>query len=225
VLRRPIGDLPPLGKATGTDDETVRNRLRMLMSVEEGVGQILAALEAAGQLDNTLIVFTSDHGYFYGEHGLSVERRLAYEEAIRIPLLVRYPPLVAAGSVRQQMVLTIDLAPTLLELCHAAIPAEMQGRSLVPCLTGNPASFRESFVIEYFSDRVFPRMVNMGYQAVRTDRWKYIRYRELEGMDELYDLQTDPYELQNLFDAPEFRTQCQTLTSELNRLLQAPDKT
>jgi N-acetylglucosamine-6-sulfatase len=219
ALQRKIGDLPPLSTATGTDDETVRNRLRMLMSVEDGVGDILAALESTGQLDNTIVVFTSDHGYFYGEHGLSVERRLAYEEAIRIPLLIRYPPLIPAGSVRKQTVLSIDLAPTMLELGGAPLPARLHGRSLVGLLRDNPPQFRNAVLIEYFSDRVFPRILNMGYQAVRTDRWKYIHYTDLKGMDELYDLAADPYELQNVIATPRAASSLAEMQTTLQRLL------
>ena len=91
----------------------------MLLAVDDSLGRILAALERKGALDDTVVVFTSDHGYFYGEHGLNEERRLAYEETIRIPLLVRYPRLAKAGSTPAQMVLTIDLAPTLLEIGRA----------------------------------------------------------------------------------------------------------
>ena len=98
ALERKIGNLPPLGPATGTDDETIRNRARMLKSVDEGVGKMRAALESTGQLDNTVFVFTSDEGYFFGEHGLSIERRLAYEESIRIPLIIRYPQRIRGGS-------------------------------------------------------------------------------------------------------------------------------
>jgi N-acetylglucosamine-6-sulfatase len=219
ALQRKIGNLPPLGPATGTDDETVRNRLRMLMSVEDGVGRILAALEAKGELDNTLVVFTSDHGYFYGEHGLSVERRLAYEEAIRVPLLVRYPKLIKAGSMREQFVLGIDLCPTFLELGDAAELAGLHGRSLVPMLKGDPAELRDSFLIEYYSDRVFPRVLTMGYQAVRTKRHKLIRYRELEGMDEFYDLEADPYEMRNLIGDAVHRGTLAEVQAELGRLL------
>ena len=96
-LAAPDRNLPPLGAATATRDETILGRQRSLMAIEEGVGQIWQALKETGQLDNTLIVFTSDNGYFYGEHGLSVERRLAYEESIRMPLLVRYPEGRQAG--------------------------------------------------------------------------------------------------------------------------------
>ncbi len=200
ALLRGIDGLPPLGRDTGTADETVRDRLRMLTGIDEGVGQLLRALEATGQLDRTLFVVTSDHGYWYGEHGLSVERRLAYEEAIRIPLLVRYPPLVKAGRLIDEFALSIDLAPTLLELADIPSPPQMDGRSLVPLLAGRAVNdWRDSFLVEYNTDAVFPRVRNMGYKAIRTNRWKYIRYNELAGMDELYDLQADPYEMTNLF--------------------------
>lgn len=221
ALLRRIGDLPPLGPATGTDDATIRDRLRMLAAVDESVGRIMAALERAGQLDDTVFVLTSDHGYFYGEHGLSVERRLAYEEAIRIPMFIRYPRVIKAGLTPAQFVLTIDLAPTLLELAGAALLAGVQGRSLVPLLEGRSPRRRDSFLIEYSSDTVFPRVVAMGYDAVRGERYKYIRYRELKGMDELYDLRSDPYEMTNLIDdARSARTQAR-MKAELQRLLRA----
>ena len=91
ALMRRIGTLPPLGRETATTDEEIRGRVEMLLGVDDSLGRILATLEKHGVLDNTVVVFTSDHGYFYGEHGLNEERRLAYEETIRIPLLVRYP--------------------------------------------------------------------------------------------------------------------------------------
>ena len=116
ALLRQIDDLPPLGPKTVTDDETIRNRLRMLASVEDGIADIFKTLENQKQLDNTLIIFTSDEGYFYGEHGLSVERRLAYEESIRIPLFMRCPKLIKAGSALIEIALNIDIAPTLLEI-------------------------------------------------------------------------------------------------------------
>ena len=104
----------------------------MLLGVDDSLGRILATLQKKGVLDDTVVVFTSDHGYFYGEHGLNEERRLAYEETIRIPLLIRYPPRIAANVTRSQMVLSIDLAPTLLELAGVQPGADLQGRSLDP---------------------------------------------------------------------------------------------
>jgi N-acetylglucosamine-6-sulfatase len=221
ALMRNVEGLSPLSRETATDDETIRNRLRLLAAAEEGVGQILAALEETGQLDRTLIVFTSDHGYFYGEHCLSFERRLAYEEAIRIPLVVRCPPLVKAGTTFDQTVLSIDIAPTLIALCRAKMPERMHGRSLVPLLKGEAWQPRESFLIEHTSDNVFARMRNLGYQAVRTPRWKYIRYRELQGADELYDLAADPYEMRNLAGEAMQRETIGTLRNEMDVLIKA----
>jgi len=219
ALRQRIEGLPPLGRDTGTDDRTVRDRLRMLAAVDEGVGMLLDALEETGQLDDTVFVITSDHGYWYGEHGLSVERRLAYEEAIRIPLLVRYPRLVRPGRTIDEFALSIDLAPTVLDLAGATAEHPADGRSLVPLLRGNaPRGWRTSFLVEYNTDTVFPRVRNMGYKAVRTKRWKYIRYNKLDGMDELYDLKADPYEMHNLIDDPDCSTIRERLARELDRL-------
>ena len=219
ALVRKIGDLPPLGPGTGTSDTTIRNRLRMLAAVDEGLGRILEALEQAGQLENTVFVFTSDHGYFNGEHGLSVERRLAYEEAARIPLLVRYPPLVEGGTTLDELVLSVDLAPTLIELAGAEPQGEMHGRSLVPLFKGDAADWRTSLLIEYYTDTVFPRVLEMGYKAVRTERYKYIHYVDLKGMDELYDLASDPHEMENLIDEPGARAVVREMKTELLRLL------
>jgi N-acetylglucosamine-6-sulfatase len=223
ALLRRIGDLPPLGRETATTDEEMRGRLEMLLAVDDSLGRILARLEKMRALDNTVVVFTSDHGYFYGEHGLSEERRLAYEEAIRIPLVVRYPPRVAAGSTPGQLVLSLDLAPTLLEVAGLTPPAAIQGRSLVPIFENAAGAWRSSFLVEYFSDTVFPRIRNMGYVAVRDTRFKYIQYRELEGMDELYDLEADPYEERNLIDAPASRETLARMQAELRRLSRRPE--
>ena len=220
ALERKIEGLAPLGRETGTSDETVRDRLRMLAGIDEGVGQLFDALEETGQLANTVFVFTSDHGYWYGEHGLSVERRLAYEEAARIPLLIRYPAIVKAGTTVDEFALSIDLAPTALDLGGVRAEQAMDGRSLVPLLQGKaPDDWRTSFLIEYYSDIVFPRIRNMGYKAVRTTRYKYIHYVELEGMDELYDLRSDPYEMTNLINDPGSQPALVELKRELESLL------
>lgn len=197
ALERKFPGVAPLGPATGTDDATILNRARMIKAIDEGLGGILDAVRKTGREEDTIVVYTSDHGYFYGEHGLNAERRLAYEETIRIPMLVRYPRAAKAGLNPGQMVLSIDIAPSMLELAGVRQPAGLQGRSLVPLLRGRSPRWRDDFLVEYYSDTVFPRVRNMGYQAVRTERWKYIHYRELQGADELYDLQADPFELDN----------------------------
>jgi arylsulfatase A-like enzyme len=219
ALLRKIGELPPLGPETVTDDETIRKRLRMLQAVDEGLGRILEVLERQKRLDDTLIVFTSDEGYFYGEHGLSEERRLAYEESIRIPLFMRWPRLIPKGSTIEAMVLGLDLAPTLLEIGEAPATGEMHGRSLVPLLRGANPPWRESFLVEYYSDTVFPRVLEMGYEAVRTARWTYIQYRDLDGMDELYDRDADPFEMTNRIADPGARPTLDALRAERARLL------
>jgi N-acetylglucosamine-6-sulfatase len=221
ALMRTIGSLPPLGRETATTDEEMRGRAEMLLGVDDSLGRILAALERGGALDNTVVVFTSDHGYFYGEHGLNEERRLAYEETIRIPLLVRFPPRVRAGTVARDMVLSLDLAPTLLELAGLTPLTGMQGRSLLPIFAGAPGDWRRSFLVEYYSDTVFPRVHTMGYSAVRTDRHKYIAYRELQDMDELYDLEADPYEEHNLMPSPEAAPIRAAMQRELQAVLSA----
>lgn len=221
VLQQTIPGLPPLGTETVSSDVSILNRLRMLAAVDEGVGQLCEALEATGQLDNTVFVVMGDHGYFYGEHGLSVERRLAYEESIRIPLIFRYPRLVKAGSLPADIVLSLDLGPTFAEFAHTKIPPGFQGHSLVPILSGQQVEgWRDSFLIEYYSDTVFPRMHKAGYRAVRKGSWKYIHYVDQAGMDELYDLHADPYELSNLIKSPAASAQLGELQQELARLYQ-----
>jgi N-acetylglucosamine-6-sulfatase len=219
ALLRRIDRLTPLGRETATTDEEIRGRIEMLLAVDDSLGRIVAALEKRGLLDDTIVVVTSDHGYFYGEHGLSEERRLAYEEAIRIPFIVRYPRVVRAGTTPSEMVLSLDAAPTLLELAGLTPSASIQGRSLVPVFEKRSHGWRSSFLVEYFSDTVFPRIRNMGYVAVRTARHKYIHYQELEGMNELYDLDADPYEERNLVGVPDARATLEQMQSELQRLL------
>jgi N-acetylglucosamine-6-sulfatase len=228
ALQRRIGDLPPLGRATGTSDETVRDRQRMLAAVDEGVGQLLAALEQSGRLEDTVFLVTSDHGYWYGEHGLSVERRLAYDEAARIPLLVRYPRQVKAGSLVDSLTLTIDFAPTLLDLAGATNATNARdgrsfdGRSFAPLLAGDtPADWRSEFLIEYYTDTVFPRVYKSGYKAIRTERYKLIQYTDLDGMDEFYDLLADPYEMHNRIDDPAQSERVEELRGRLSKLLES----
>ncbi len=213
--RRAARKPAPLDGLSNRHEEIMLNQLRMLAAVDEGVGQLFQALEDSRQLDNTVLIFTSDNGYFWGEHGLG-DKRWAYEESIRDPLLVRYPKLIKAGTVLEPMVLNIDIAPTVLELGGAPIPTSIQGRSLLPRFKDAKSPWRASFLIEYFFERGFPRVPT--WQAVRTDQWKYIRYTELEGMDELYDLKADPYELKNLIHAPSAQSTLKNLQGELAKL-------
>src|SRR5262249_55620992 len=151
-------------------------------------------------------------------HGLG-DKRAAYEESIRIPLLVRYPKRVKAGALLDAPVLNVDLTPTLLELAGAPPLARSHGRSFAALLGGSRASWRSSFLTEYFAEPQFPRIPS--WQAVRGDRWKYIHYTERDGMDELYDLKADPGELQNQIADPAAAGALRAMKEELERLLKA----
>lgn len=223
ALTRPVpakanakGKGKALAAGQGSGDELIRNQLRCVVSIDEGVGALLKALEETKQLDNTLVIFTSDNGYFWGEHKLG-DKRWAYEESIRIPLIMRYPKLVKAGTTPEALALNLDIAPTLLELAGSPIPREIQGRSLVPVLRGNVRGWRRSFLTEYFMEPGYPR--TPSWQAVRNAQYKYIHYTELEGMDELYDLKADPYELKNLINEAGLAGPARELKAELERLL------
>jgi N-acetylglucosamine-6-sulfatase len=193
--------------------------LRQLAAVDDGVGDMLKTLKRLGQLDSTFLCLMTDHGFFYGEHCLSQERRLAYEESIHVSLFMRYPRLIHVGQRETRFALGIDLAPTMLEIAGAQVPAWMHGRSLVPVLKNHVRDWRKSFLIEYFSDKNFPRVSHMGYQAIRSETWKYIHYMELENMDELYDLNADPYEMRNLIDDPGASQSKEAVRTEIKRLL------
>ena len=191
----------------------------MMASVDDGVGALLDTLERTGQLDRTFILFLGDNGYFFGEHALGPERRFAYEEGIRSPFVIRYPPLARAGATVPELVLTLDVAPTVLELAGASPAPHVQGRSLVPLLAGRAAEWRRSFLVEYFAESALGWLVGMTYKAVRTERYKLIHWVNRDGVDELYDLEADPYELVNVIADPRYATVHRDLRAALARLV------
>ncbi|MFQ5705134.1 MAG: sulfatase [Gemmatimonadales bacterium] len=204
----------------GTSEETIRRRAEMLLAVDEGLGRVMAKLEEQGILDQTMIVLTSDNGFFYGEHGLSLERRLPYEESIRNPLLVRYPPLVEAGARISELALSVDIAPTVLEVAGVPIGDEIQGRSLVPLLRGDVRDWRHSMLVEFYTyENPMPWLMDMDYRAVRTERYKYIHWMQHPDLDELYDLEADPYEMRNMIDDAESAGLRRDMRAELGRLV------
>jgi N-acetylglucosamine-6-sulfatase len=204
----------------------VRAYFGTIASVDDSVGRIYAALDAAGVLDDTLIIFTSDNGFALGEHG-RVDKRTMYDESLRVPLVVRYPRLVKAGSKVEAMVLSLDLAPSILDICGAAALAKIDGRSWKGLLAGKTDGWRSSWLYEYNYEREFPYTPNV--RGVRTDRWKYIRYPHGDGTAdrhraELYDLAADPLETRNLIDDPRASGKLAELKRELDRLLgELPD--
>lgn len=201
----------------GTSDDSIRQRAEMLLAVDEGLGRILEVLERRGILDDTVVAFLSDNGFFFGEHGLSIERRLPYEEAIRDPILMRYPPMIAPGSRIDGLAMSIDIAPTLLDMAGAPIGDRIQGRSLVPLLRGRPVDWRKSVLIEFYTyENPMPWLTDMDYRAIRTERYKYIHW--IKHPPELYDLASDPYELHNLVDDPSMSGVARDLREELGQL-------
>ena len=187
----------------GTSERTIRRRAEMMLAVDESMGRIVDALEARGVLDNTFILFTSDNGFFYGEHGLSVERRLPYEESIRTPMIVRYPALARANTEIGDLVASIDIAPTVLDIAGAPIGDHIQGQSFVPLLQGLPGGWRQSLLIEFYTfENPFSWLVDMDYRAIRTHEYKYIHWMQHPDENELYDLVADPLEMRNLIGDP-----------------------
>ena len=202
----------------GTQEE-VRRRAAMIASVDEGVGMIIEALEKTGAAEKTCIVLLGDNGYFFGEHGLGAERRFAYEEGIRTALFVRYPKLVRAGGAIPRMALTLDIAPTMIQLAGGRPGPQIQGRSLVPLLKGTARKWRDSFLIEYFSESAWPWIVGMGYKAVRTERHKLVHWVHKDGADELYDLERDPFEMSNRIADGAYEKIHAALRKELRKLV------
>jgi arylsulfatase A-like enzyme len=216
-LRKDPGNRPFLDALHVGTQEEIRERAAMVASVDEGVGMLLDALQKARKLDNTCIVFLGDNGFFFGEHGLGAERRFAYEEGIRTAFFVRYPKRIAAGSRFPQMVLASDIAPTMIELAGGKPGPHIQARSLVPLMKGRGKRWRESFLIEYFNESAWPWIVGMSYKALRTERYKYIHWIHKEGVDELYDLERDPYEITNVIGDPACAGDLKELRKELRK--------
>jgi hypothetical protein len=173
---------------------------RCLAAVDDGVGKILKSLKKRGTLENTLIVFTSDNGYFHGEHR-RWDKRLAYEESIRIPMVVVHAGNITPGSTVTGMVSNLDFAPTILKAAGVPVPDRMRGRDFGPLLRQEEIEWENPLFYEYWVDLVHsvPTMI-----ATRDDRYKLVSYPELDDIDELYDLQEDPFELTNLAGDPDF---------------------
>lgn len=177
-----------------------KNYLRSISAVDEGIGRIFDRLEKEGLLDNTCILFAGDNGYLLGEHHRG-DKRVAYDESMRIPLIMRMPGVVQPGATVEEMVLNIDIAPTLLDLAGVQAPAIMQGKSMLPLLDGSGSDdWRDAFLFTYWRDLIpsLPRIL-----AVRTDRYTYATYPDIDDKDELYDHQRDPMEMNNLAGNPE----------------------
>jgi N-acetylglucosamine-6-sulfatase len=172
--------------------------------VDDSVGRLYAALERSGELDNTIIVFTSDNGFLFGEHGM-IDKRTMHEASIRVPMAVRYPGKIPAGTVVTEQVMNIDLAPSLMELTLGAAMPSAQGLSWVSLLNNSQARWRDAWLYEYNYEEQFPYTPNV--RGIRKGDWKYVAYPPGDGgplrhMEELYNLAVDPGEAHNLATDP-----------------------
>jgi arylsulfatase A-like enzyme len=193
----------------------IKDYLRCIASVDDNVGRLLDYLDETGLAASTIVFYTSDQGFYLGDHGW-FDKRFMYEESLRSPLLVRWPGRIKPGTKSDAIVLNLDFAETFLDCAGVQIPGDMQGRSLLPILEGNaPADWRQSMYYRYYE---FPavHMVNKHY-GVRTERYKLIFFHEL-GEWELYDLQTDPREMKSVYSDPAYAHVVKELKAELARL-------
>ena len=195
-------------------DERRLDYLRSLLAVDESVGSVVAALAAQNLARNTYVVFLSDNGLFLGEHRLG-DKRLAYEESMRVPLVVAGPDVTARRV--PVMALNLDLAPTVLDLARVSVPGDMQGRSLARILRGESLPLRDSFLYEYDTEGFFPVIPDI--RAIRTQTRKYVTYPGMPSDDELYDLATDPGETANLARRQEWASMRTDMRQQLDRLL------
>jgi len=188
---------------------------RALLAVDDSVGRVLETLEEKGILDDTVVAFAGDNGFFQGEHRKG-DKRLMYEESIRIPWLIRYPKLIKPGTKIEQMTLNIDLGPTFLDLAGAKTPSTMQGRSMAPLFDGKRHPWRKSFLYEYFREDFQAGIPTM--LGVRTEDTKYVSYPDIEDIEELYDLKADRFEMDNLSQNPRRASDVRRMRVELSKL-------
>lgn len=201
----------------------VKDYYRCLAGVDENVGRVLDVLKELGFEDNTVVIYAGDNGFFIGEHHF-FDKRFMYEESIRVPLLIKYPKLVQSAAIKSEMVLNVDIAPTILDLAGVPIPDDMDGRSIRPLLEGKRPAWRKDFLYEYY-EYPGPHSGRKN-RGIRTERWKYIHYFEEPQEFELYDLQNDPHEMNNLIHDSQYRpiiNQLRRRLTELRKELKDPD--
>jgi arylsulfatase A-like enzyme len=196
-----------------TLEELVKDHYAGVVATDDNAGRVMGALEKRGELDDTVIMLSSDHGFFLGEWGL-YNKMLMHEPSIRVPLAIRYPRLVKSGAKCDRMVLNVDLAPTLLDLAGVAMPDTIQGRSLVPFLKGGDTpDWRKDWLYEYYDERFASRS-----RGIRTEKYKLIHYWESPEEFELYDLEADPRELNNLYGDLRYAKIAEQLKTRIHEL-------
>jgi arylsulfatase A-like enzyme len=193
----------------------MQDYLACVAAVDDSVGRLLDYLDSSGLAQNTIVIYTSDQGFFLGDHNW-FDKRFMYEESLRMPFLVRWPGRIRPGSTANAMVLNVDFAPTLLAAAGMSVPADMQGRSFLPILEGHkPADWRTSIYYRYYHYPWHHRV--QPHYGVRTDRYKLIYFNKLDQW-ELYDLKLDPHELKNVYNDPAYAETVRRLKADLDRL-------
>jgi N-acetylglucosamine-6-sulfatase len=173
-----------------------------LTAVDDGIGCVMAELKRLGVYDDTLVIYMGDNGFMFGEHGL-IDKRVAYETSIRVPMLMQCPALFKGGTVVEQVVANIDVAPTIFEAAGLVAPPHFDGRSFAPLAQGRSVPWRDYFLYVYYWEKNFPQSPTVF--SLRGDRYKYITYYGLWDADELYDLKADPTESKNLLYDSKFK--------------------
>lgn len=237
-LARDYDDLPEDLNAKERKDwiyqRFIKDRYRTIFGVDENLGRVLDYLDKEGLADDTLVIYTSDHGYFLGDHGW-YDKRFMYEPSIRIPLIVRYPRIGISGGESDAMVMNVDFAPTIIDLAGLSVPKGMQGESLRPYLCGDtPTNWRNSIYYAYYEDswqlhgkgdeamaepyKYFTPHRIGPHRGVRTERYKLIDYYGEGDYCELFDLEDDPNELENRYYTPGYSEVVMRMIEELERV-------
>lgn len=191
-----------------------------LMGVDESIARVLDYLEEEGLAEETLVLYMGDNGFMLGEHGL-IDKRQAYEESMRVPLLAWAPGFIEPGTVIEENVMNIDMTPTFLDIAGGSMPEDhvVDGESFLPLLAGETVDdWRSTFVYQYFWEDAFPQTPTV--YAIRGDRYKYMYYHGLWDRNEFYDLETDPREMHNLINAPEHQQRIQEMKREMFRIFE-----
>ena len=189
-----------------------RQYLETLLGIDESIGRVLEYLKANGLDKSTMVIYMGDNGFSFGERGL-IDKRHMYEESMRVPLLVWCPELISPNTKVASMIQNIDVAPTILQLAGIKKPEQMQGESFAALLEGREIPWRNKVFYEYYWEDAFPQTPSIF--GVRTDRYKYIFNHGMWGINELYDLQSDPHEVYNLIRDPGHRELSQSLRNEM----------
>ena len=187
-----------------------------LSSVDDSIGRVLRQLKDMGIHDETLVIYMGDNGFMFGEHGL-IDKRVAYETSMRVPMLVQCPSLIKGGAVLEQMIANIDVGPTVMEAMGLQTPPHMDGTSFLPLTRGESIPWRDKFLYVYYWEKNFPQTPTTF--ALRTPDAKYITYYGLWDSDEFYDLSTDPEESRNLIHDPSYGREVGRMEDELYRMM------